>query len=124
MQFADGNSIGGRQCRGVNTPSTPQNVDARRTVCCHSARVTADTSRLVVVRAWLDSQRIIVRVLAGAGHSKPADEWVFADIDAACGQIANVLRELLEHREQSAQSDTSASLIQSIDAALHHGPPE
>jgi hypothetical protein len=86
--------------------------------------VTADTSRVVVVRAWLDSQRIIVRVLAGAGHSKPADEWVFADIDAACKQVANVLCELAEQHEQSAHPDTSAPLIQSIDASAHHGPPE
>jgi hypothetical protein len=79
---------------------------------------------VVVVRAWLDSQRVIVRVLAGAGHSKPADEWVFADIDAACRQVASVLGELVEHPEKSAQPDTSASLIQSIDASAHHGPAE
>jgi hypothetical protein len=72
---------------------------------------------VVVVRAWLDSQQIIVRVLAGAGHSKPADEWVFADIDAACRQVGDVLRELVG-------DDTSTTLIQSIDASAHHGPPE
>jgi hypothetical protein len=70
---------------------------------------------VVVVRAWLDSQRIIVRVLAGAGHSKPADEWVFADIDAACRQVANVLAELVEDDDRSA-------LIRSIDASAHRDP--
>jgi hypothetical protein len=65
---------------------------------CHSALVTADTSRVVVVRAWRDSERIIIRVLAGAGHSKAASEWVFADIDAACQQIADILCELADPR--------------------------
>jgi hypothetical protein len=116
------NSIDGRQCRDVNAASTPQNVDARCTARCHSARVTADTSRVVVVRAWLDSQRIIVRVLAGTGHSKPADEWVFADIDAACRQVAKVLSELVGDRTGLADADSSASLIRSIDAPAHRGP--
>jgi hypothetical protein len=77
---------------------------------------------VVVVRAWLDSERIIVRVLAGAGHSKPADEWVFADIDAACRQVADVLRELVGDHKSSADPDSSATLIQSIDASAHRGP--
>jgi hypothetical protein len=79
---------------------------------------------VVVVRAWLDSQRIIVRVLAGAGHSKPADEWVFADIDAACRQVADVLCELVEDHDESTAPDDSAPLIQSIDASAHHGPAQ
>jgi hypothetical protein len=74
---------------------------------------------VVVVRAWLDSQRIIVRVLAGAGHSKPADEWVFADIDAACRQVANVLSELVVDQARSADPDSTATSIQSIDAPVH-----
>ena len=110
------NSFGDGQCRGVNAASTPQNVDAGCTACCHSARVTADTSRVVVVRAWLDSQRIIVRVLTGTGHSKPADEWVFADIDAACRQVADVLRELV------ADPESGTTLIQTIDASAHRSP--
>jgi hypothetical protein len=73
------------------------------------------------VRAWLDSQRILVRVLAGAGHSKPADEWVFADIDAACRQVASVLGELVGDQTLSAHPDPSATLIQSIDASAHRG---
>jgi hypothetical protein len=77
---------------------------------------------VVVVRAWLDSQRIIVRVLAGAGHSKPADEWVFADIDAACNRVADVLRELVEDRDRSADSESEAALIQTIDASVHRCP--
>jgi hypothetical protein len=76
------------------------------------------------VRAWLDSQRIIVRVLAGAGHSKPADEWVFADIDAACRQVASVLGELVADQTLSADPDSSAPLIQSIDASAHRGPAQ
>ncbi|AGB24067.1 hypothetical protein Mycsm_03796 [Mycobacterium sp. JS623] len=68
------------------------------------------------MRAWLDSHRIIVRVLTGTGHSKPADEWVFADIDAACRQVAEVLREL------EAAPGSSAALIQTIDASAHRSP--
>jgi hypothetical protein len=55
-------------------------------------------SRVVIVRAWRDSGRILIRVLAGADHSKAADEWVFADIDAACRQIAEVLGVLAEEQ--------------------------
>ncbi|MET0456133.1 MAG: hypothetical protein ABW137_30210 [Mycobacterium sp.] len=84
--------------------------------------MTADTSRVVVVRAWLDTHRIIVRVLAGASHSKPTDEWVFADIDEACGQVADVLRELVADQRRSANPGPSATWIQTIDASAHPDP--
>jgi hypothetical protein len=81
--------------------------------------VTADTSRVVVVRAWRDSQRIIIRVLAGAGHTESADEWVFADIDAACGQVARVLCELLTEQTHLTESDSDKTLIRNVDAHTH-----
>ncbi|MFD6393322.1 hypothetical protein [Nocardia sp. NPDC060259] len=59
--------------------------------------VIADDSRVIVVRAWRDSDRLIIRVLAGAQH--PASrEWVFADIDTACRQVAAILHELCPER--------------------------
>lgn len=82
----------------------------------------ADTNRVIVVRAWRDSQRIIIRILAGAGHSKPVGEWVFADIDAACRQVATVLCELVGDPTGSGEPDSTATLIQSIDAPAHRGP--
>jgi hypothetical protein len=56
--------------------------------------VTADDSCVIVVRAWRDRGRTIIRVLAGAGHARSADQWVFADIDAACREIAAVIEGL------------------------------
>jgi hypothetical protein len=51
-------------------------------------------SRIVVVRAWQDDGRRVIRVLAGAEHITPTREWVFVDVDDACRRIAEVLDEL------------------------------
>jgi hypothetical protein len=83
---------------------------------CDSAGVTADTSRVIVVRAWRDSQRIIIRVLAGKGHFQQADEWVFAEIDAACKQLAELLGELVEKQTGPRDGGVDYSQIQSVDA--------
>jgi hypothetical protein len=92
--------------------------------CCDSAGVTADTSRVIIVRAWRDAQRIIIRVLAGKGHRQQADEWVFADIDAACKQLADLLGELVEKQPRPRGGGVDNSQIQSVDAHAHRDPQQ
>jgi hypothetical protein len=58
--------------------------------------VSTDDSRVIVVRAWRDSGRTIIRVLSGSGETDPSDQWVFADVGAACRQIAALLLALSE----------------------------
>jgi hypothetical protein len=77
---------------------------------------------VVVVRAWLDSRRIIVRVLAGVSHLEPASEWVFADIEAACKQVADILCELVVDQPCSGDRESAPTLIRSIDAPAHRDP--
>lgn len=91
---------------------------------CDSAGVIADTSRVIVVRAWRDSQRIVIRVLAGKGHRQQADEWVFADIDAACKQLADVLGELVEKQSRPRGGGVDYSQIRSVDAHAHRDPQQ
>jgi hypothetical protein len=74
---------------------------------------------VIVVRAWRDSQRVIIRVLAGIGQNGSTDEWVFANIDVACEQIANVLCELAEGQSPTAVPGDSESRIQSVDVQTH-----
>src|SRR4051812_714487 len=45
--------------------------------------VSGPESKTIVVRAWRDRGRLIIRVLAGSGALGSAQEWVFADIDAS-----------------------------------------
>ncbi|WP_066903336.1 hypothetical protein [Millisia brevis] len=63
---------------------------------------------MVVVRAWRDSHRIVIRVLV-ADDGNATNGWVFADIDAACRQIASVLSELIEPEPRSAPSDSDTT---------------
>jgi hypothetical protein len=51
---------------------------------------------VVVVRAWRDSNRVLIRVLVSGDRSTTAREWVFADVGAACSQIAEVLGALVD----------------------------
>ncbi|WP_433574332.1 hypothetical protein [Nocardia brasiliensis] len=55
-------------------------------------------SRTIVVRAWRDRGRLIIRVLAGSAEPDSAQEWVFADIDASLARVATLLAELSEDR--------------------------
>jgi hypothetical protein len=66
--------------------------------------VTGDDDRVIVVRAWRDSGRMIIRILVGAGQPTSSHEWVFADVDEACRQIGEVLREL---RDESGPDRTA-----------------
>lgn len=68
----------------------------------HSVRVTSETSRVVIVRAWRDSHRIVIRVLTAGGHTEPTDEWVFADIGEACDRVGEVLRQLVDPGSSAA----------------------
>lgn len=74
--------------------------------------VTTSDNRLIVVRAWFDSDRLIIRLLISAGPKAPAVESVFTDIAAATDRLADVLAELLDvppahsSRERSAEADT------------------
>ena len=56
--------------------------------------VVDDESRVIVVRAWRDSGRVIIRVLAGTHRLDSSRKWVFADVNRACDQIGCVLGEL------------------------------
>ena len=58
--------------------------------------MTTDDSRVIVVRAWRDCGRTIIRVLSGSGEPDRSDQWVFADIGAACRQIAALIFALNE----------------------------
>ncbi|MEV0343881.1 hypothetical protein AB0H49_33210 [Nocardia sp. NPDC050713] len=50
-----------------------------------------DDSKVIVIRAWRDGGRMLIRVLAGTGEPNSAQEWVFTDIDAVLARIAEVL---------------------------------
>lgn len=57
----------------------------------------SDGDRVVVVRAWLHADRLIIRVLAGRGPDAGGEEWVFADIVSALDRLAVLLDELRQH---------------------------
>jgi len=63
---------------------------------CEIVRVVDDESRVMVVRAWRDAERIVVRVMAGTGRVGASRQWVFADIDEACEHIGGMIAELRE----------------------------
>ncbi|WP_433684764.1 hypothetical protein [Nocardia sp. CA-119907] len=50
-----------------------------------------DDSKVIVIRAWRDGGRMLIRVLAGTGEPSSTQEWVFTDIDATVARIAEVL---------------------------------
>jgi hypothetical protein len=64
--------------------------------------VTTSDNRLIVVRAWQDSDRLIIRFLVSAGPTTPQVEAVFADVESAAECLAQVLRELRDHRVRRA----------------------
>lgn len=57
--------------------------------------MTTSDSRLIVVRAWRDSDRLIIRLLTSAGSAAVPVESVFTDIESASERLAEVLRDLL-----------------------------
>ncbi|SDD02576.1 hypothetical protein [Rhodococcus tukisamuensis] len=56
--------------------------------------MTDDEARVIVVRAWRDIDRSIIRVIAAAGVTTIARQWAFSDVAEACKQIEEVIREL------------------------------
>lgn len=57
--------------------------------------MTTSDNRLIVVRAWRDSDRLIIRLLISAGPTALPVESVFTDIDSASQRLADVLGDLL-----------------------------
>jgi hypothetical protein len=89
--------------------------------------VVDDESRVIVVRAWRDSGRLIVRVLAGTGRVGSSRQWVFADIDEACEHIAKVLWELRDVPVDSGRSGgrtRGRPTIRTVDAGKDHRPDD
>jgi hypothetical protein len=60
--------------------------------------VTTSDNRLIVVRAWRDSDRLVIRLIISAGLGEPAVESVFSDIESAADRLTEVLTELRDHR--------------------------
>ena len=92
-----------------------------------SVGVVDDESRVIVVRAWRDSGRLIVRVLAGTGRVGSSRQWVFADIDEACEQIGKVLWELRDVPVGSgrlAGRTRGRPTIRTVDACEEHRPDD
>ncbi|CAM4450795.1 hypothetical protein NONI108955_29600 [Nocardia ninae] len=56
--------------------------------------VSGPESKTIVVRAWRDRGRLIIRVLTGVGEIGAGQEWVFADIDASLTRVGELLAEL------------------------------
>jgi hypothetical protein len=56
--------------------------------------VSADDSRVIVVRAWRDCERTVIRVLTGTGDARAGEQHVFSDVDTACAQIAALIQDL------------------------------
>ena len=56
--------------------------------------MTTSDNRLIVVRAWHDRDRLLIRLIVSAGPMAPALESVFSDIASATDRLAQVLAEL------------------------------
>jgi hypothetical protein len=65
-------------------------------------RVTTSDNRLIVVRAWRDSDRLVIRLIISAGPGEPAVESVFSDIESAADRLTEVLTDLRDHRFRRA----------------------
>lgn len=62
-------------------------------------RVTTSDTRLIVVRAWQDLDRLVIRVLVSVEPGAPAVESVFGDVESATGRLNEVLTELRDHAD-------------------------
>ncbi|WP_174189430.1 hypothetical protein [Nocardia barduliensis] len=69
--------------------------------------MTEDEARVIVVRAWRDIDRSIIRVIVGAGVTTAARQWAFSDVAEACKQIEAVLHELDDDPPDEARRDTA-----------------
>jgi len=74
-------------------------------------RVTTSDNRLIVVRAWRDPDRLVIRIIVSAGPGARAVESVFSDVEPAADRFAEVLTELRDHRsvepdQQPARAET------------------
>jgi len=49
---------------------------------------------VVVIRAWRQADRLIIRVLTGRSPDAPGAEWIFADIPSALNRLQMLLDEL------------------------------
>jgi hypothetical protein len=56
--------------------------------------VTDVHSRVVVVRAWRDTGRLVIRVVTGKVPTSPSREWVFTEVESASACVAQLLHEL------------------------------
>jgi len=92
---------------------------------CEIVRVVDDESRVMVVRAWREPDRIVVRVMAGTGRVGASRQWVFADVDEACEHIRCVIAELHDPPVDSPKT-TSRSIrrrrIRTVDADEDSSP--
>ncbi len=89
--------------------------------------MVADESRVIVVRAWRDSERVIVRVIAGGGGLGSSHQWVFADVDEACDQIGHVLWELHDVAADAGGSRARTRgrpTIRTVDGGEDHRPDD
>jgi hypothetical protein len=55
--------------------------------------MASNDSRIIVVRAWRNAGRLIMRVIAAPGGTAASQQWVFSDANAATEKIAEILRE-------------------------------
>jgi hypothetical protein len=85
--------------------------------------VTTSDNRLIVVRAWHDSDRLLIRVLVSAGPRAPAVESVFSDIESATDRLAEVLGELLWPPAPQVPAQGPAGRIRSVDATSAPADP-
>jgi hypothetical protein len=58
--------------------------------------VSNSDNRVIVLRVWRDSGRLVIRVVTSSGPASSGREWVFADVDAASSRVGLLLRELEE----------------------------
>lgn len=72
----------------------------------HRARVKTSDNRLMVVRAWHDTDRLIIRLIVSDGPRAPVVESVFTDIESATNRLAEVLTELLQAPGPAARSSS------------------
>jgi hypothetical protein len=56
--------------------------------------MATNNSRIIVVRAWRNAGRLVIRVLASPGEATPPRQWVFSDTEAACEKVAQIVAEL------------------------------
>ena len=84
--------------------------------CRQIVTVADDGSRVIIVRAWRDSERLLVRVLIGTSHVGCSHHRVFTDIDEACDHISEALG-VLQPQAEAVTKRPRRRTIRSVDAA-------